>query len=405
MGKNSKEKILLAFSGGLDTSFCIVYLKDQGYDVITATVDSGGFSKEELDEIKEKSKKLGAIEHHTIDGKKELFDNFISYTIKANALRGGVYPLSASCERYIQASKVVELALKKNIKKIAHGSTGAGNDQVRFHLSIKNFAPEIEIITPIRDLGTSRKEETEYLKKHGFEVPMKTSDYSINKGFMGNTIGGKETLGSWDSPPDDVYPESNSPEKAPDNPETLIIGFEKGIPISINDKKYDPLKILQKLAQIGNKHGIGRDIHLGATILGIKGRVAFEAPAAMILHKTHKELEKLILTKLQFFWKNHLGSVYGDLLHEGLYFDPVMRDIEKMIDSSQKFVCGDVKVKLYKGNIIVQGVKSPFSLMDKSIGTYGEKNILWDGKDAEGFCKIYGLEGIITNKIQKGDLK
>jgi argininosuccinate synthase len=225
MPKKQKDKILLAFSGGLDTSFCVVYLKNQGYDVITATVDSGGFSKNELKEIEQKSKTLGAIEHHTINAKQELFDNFIAYTIKANALRGGVYPLSASCERYIQASKVVELAVKKGIKKIAHGSTGAGNDQIRYYLSIKNLAPEMEIITPIRNLGTTREKEADYLKNHGFDVTRKTSEYSINKGFMGNTIGGKETLDSWDCPPDDVYPESKSPETAPNTPEMLIIGF------------------------------------------------------------------------------------------------------------------------------------------------------------------------------------
>lgn len=400
MSKNiDNQKVVLAFSGGLDTSFCVVYLKNNNYDVITVTVDTGGFSAKEIAEIEDKSKTLGAVQHYFIDAKQDLYERYITYTIKGNILRGSVYPLSASCERYVQAGKVIEIAKNLNITKIAHGSTGAGNDQVRFHVTIKALYPESEILTPIRDLGLSRAEETKYLEKYGFSVPQKTSNYSINKGFLGNTIGGKETLNSWDCPPDDIYPDSSSLENTPDDPEIITIGFENGQPKTLNGETMNPITILQKLIGMGNKHGIGRDIHLGNTILGIKGRVAFEAPAAIILTKAHRELEKLVLTKWQLFWKDQMANVYGDLLHEGQFFDPVMRDIEAMFDNSQKYVIGDVRIKLYKGNVIIQGVSSPFTLMDPKIGTYGEKNVLWTSKDAEGFCKIYGLQGIIAYNI------
>jgi argininosuccinate synthase len=255
----------------------------------------------------------------------------------------------------------------------------------------------------VRELGTKRNQEVEYLQKRGYPTRQDTNEYSVNKGLLGTTIGGKETLGSWDSPPDEVYTLTEPIERTPDQSERIVIGFDKGLPNSLNQEKLDPVSLMRELNQIGGKHGVGRDIHLGNTIFGIKGRIAFEAPASLILIKAHKELEKLVLTKLQSFWKDHLADIYGNMIHEGLYFDPCARDIEAMIDSSQNYVTGEVKVRLFKGNVIVEGCRSPFSLMDKKIASYGEENLMWTGKDAEGFCKIYGIQSLIANKVHSGE--
>jgi argininosuccinate synthase len=394
------KKVVLAFSGGLDTSFCVTYLKESGYDVVTATVDTGGFTEEDIKRIENRSKELGSIKHVTMDGKRTLFDKIISYIIKGNILRGGVYPLCAGPERIIQAAEVAKVALEEGAIAIAHGSTGAGNDQVRFDLALRVVAPQLKVLAPVRELGKTRSQEAEFLQKHGYSTPQETKEYSVNKGLLGTTIGGKETLGSWDSPPDEVYTLTKSIKDTPDQPEKVIIGFEKGLPKSLNQENLDPVSLMKKLNEIGGKHGVGRDIHLGNTIFGIKGRIAFEAPASLILIKAHKELEKLVLTKQQSFWKDHLADVYGTMIHEGLYFDPCARDIEAMIDSSQTCVTGEVKVKLFKGNSIVEGLRSPFSLMDKKIASYGEESLMWTGKDAEGFCKIYGIQTLIASKAR-----
>lgn len=395
--QNKNKKIILAFSGGLDTSFCAFYLMKKGYEVITMTVDTGGFTKKDQEYIAEQSKLVGAGKHYFIDGKKELYEKIVSYIIKGNILRGGVYPLSAGPERLIIATKLVELAKKENAVTVAHGSTGAGNDQVRFDVTIKVLAPELKIITPIRSLSITRNKEMDILKKYGISFNETKKDYSINQGMLGITIGGKETKGSWDSPPDDVYPIS-SVEKAPNVGEEMIINFEKGLPTHINNKLMTGIEIMKYLNELGAKHGVGKGIHLGNTILGIKGRVAFVAPASLILIKAHKELEKLVLTKWQLFWKDILTEAYGNFIHEALYFDPVVKDIEALIDSSQKKVTGQVKVKLIKGNIIIVGYKSPYSLMDQKIATYGEENSFWSGKEAAGFSKIYGLQSILAQK-------
>jgi argininosuccinate synthase len=373
-------------------------LQEQGYDVITMTVDTGGFSDEELEKIGARSRELGAIKHLTIDGKPQLYDQLVSYIIKGNILRGGVYPLSAGPERIVQAAEAVRIAQQEDASVIAHGSTGAGNDQIRFDLTIRVLAPEIEVLTPIRDLAYSRAQSTAYLRERGFAVSEQTKDYSINSGMLGTTIGGKETKGSWEAPPDHVYPHVLPIEQAPDTPETLILNFENGLPTTLNDDPIDGVALMAQLASIGATHGVGKDIHLGDTILGIKGRIGFEAPAILILIKTHRELEKLVLTKNQQFWKDHLATVYGNFLHEALYFDPVMRDIEAMIDSSQQHVTGKVRVKLFKGNIIVEGCESHYSLLNRRVATYGEENALWNGRDAAGFSKIYGLQGVLAHK-------
>ena len=397
MKNNKNKKVILAFSGGLDTSFCAFYLMKKGYKVITMTVDTGGFTKKDQEHISKQSRLVGAGKHYFIDGKKELYEKIVSYIIKGNILRGGVYPLSAGPERLIIATKLVEIAKKEGAIAVAHGSTGAGNDQVRFDVTIKVLAPELKIIALIRSLSISRNEEINILKRYGIPFNETKKDYSINQGMLGITIGGKETKGSWNSLPDSVYPIS-SIEDAPNIGEEIIINFEKGLPTHINNKPVNGLEIMKYLNQLGSKHAVGKGIHLGNTILGIKGRVAFVAPASLILIKAHKELEKLVLTKWQLFWKDVLTEAYGNFLHEALYFDPVVKDIESLIDNSQKKVTGQVKVKLIKGNIIIVGYKSPYSLMNQKIATYGEENSFWTGQEAAGFSKIYGLQSILAQK-------
>ncbi len=394
------KKIVLAFSGGLDTSFCVPYLKEKGYEVYAATVDTGGFTQKDIQKIKDRAKELNVKKHYVIDGKSSLYDKIVTYVIKGNILRGGVYPLCAGPERIIQAIEVIGVAKKIGANAVAHGSTGAGNDQVRFDVAIQTLAPELEIVTPIRELGITRGEEVAFLEKHGITVDKSAKDYSINKGMLGTTIGGKETKDSWELPPDGVYPTVVDIESAPKNGEEIIISFEKGLPTVVNGKPMSGIEIMNYLDKLGAKHGVGKGMHLGNTILGIKGRVVFEAPAALILIKTHKELEKLVHTKWQSFWKDMVAEAYGNFIHEGLYFDPVVKDIEALIDNSQGVVTGDVKIKLHKGNIIVIGVKSPYSLMDKKVATYGEQNLLWTGADATGFNKIYGLQGMLAAKAK-----
>lgn len=394
------KKIVLAFSGGLDTSFCVPYLKEKGYEVYAATVDTGGFTQKDILKIKNRAKELHVQKHFVIDGKSSLYDKVVTYIIKGNVLRGGVYPLCAGPERIIQAIEVVSVAQKIGAHTVAHGSTGAGNDQIRFDTAIQTLAPNLEIVTPIRDLGITRESEILYLKKHGISVDQTSKNYSINKGMLGTTIGGKETKGSWEIPPDDVYPSVVSIEDAPIKGQEIILSFKQGLPVGINGKTINGVSLMTYLNTLGAKHGIGKGVHLGNTIIGIKGRVAFEAPAALLLIKSHKELEKLVLTRWQSFWKDMVSEAYGSFLHEGLYFDPVVKDMEELIDSSQRVVTGDVKVKLHKGNIIVVGVQSPYSLMDKKVATYGEQNLLWTAADAAGFSKIYGLQGMLATKAR-----
>jgi argininosuccinate synthase len=396
-----KPIAVLAFSGGLDTSFCVPWLMERGYEVVTATVDTGGFSPDELSQINARAQELGAMAHHTIDGRQDLWDLVVSYIIRGNVLRGGVYPLCAGPERLVQAMHVVEVAGKYQAEAIAHGSTGAGNDQVRFDLAIRVLMPEARIVTPIRELGAQRATEVEYLASHGFDVPAKAGRYSINKGLLGTTIGGGETLDSWEHLPDEAYVDSTAPAQAPDRPDTLILSFDEGLPTALDGVSIPPLQIMAALAEAGAKHGVGRGMHLGNTILGLKGRVAFEAPAALIAITAHKELEKLVLTKQQQFWKDHLADVYGNMLHEGLYFDPVMRDIEAMVRSSQQTVTGDVRVRLFKGHAQVEGCRSPYSLLDHKVGTYGEANRAWTGEEAAAFCKLYGLQSVLAYRARR----
>jgi len=397
--------VVLAYSGGLDTSFCIPYLQDQGYIVVAVTVDTGGFTQAELKKIKTKAKQLGVKKHFVIDGKQQLYDQIATYIIKGNILRGGVYPLSVGPERVIQAQEVVKVAQEFKATAVAHGSTGAGNDQVRFETYFQTLAPQLEVIAPIRELSLTRAEEIKYLQSKGFEVDETKHQCSINQGLLGTTIGGQETLDSWSSVPDEAYPAVVPLNDTPQEPVELTVEFKQGLPIKLNGKKLPALKLIAQLSQLGAKHGFGKNVHLGNTILGIKGRVAFEAPAILTLIKAHQELEKLVLTKHQAFWKDHLANVYGDLLHEAQYFDPVMKDIETLIDSSQQVVSGEVKIKLHHGNCQVLGVKSPHSLMNPDVASYGEENHLWTGQEAAGFSKIFGLQSSLAYQVNKQETK
>jgi len=393
--------IVLAFSGGLDTSFCVPYLTEtQGEPVHTVTVNTGGITADEAHRIEERARSLGAAEHTLIDGRSDLFTNHLSYLIKGNVLRGGVYPLCVGPERVTQAQKVVEVAHRVGAQSVAHGSTGAGNDQVRFDVALRLLASDLNILTPIRSLGLSRQDTTNYLEQRGFSVPKKTTAYSINRGLWGTTIGGRETLTTHEPLPEDAYPDTVPPSEAPDEPVEISIAFERGVPIALDGVEMDPVELIESLTEVGAAHGVGRGIHIGDTILGIKGRIGFEAPAPTILITAHRELEKIVLTRWQRFQKDHLADFYGQLLHEGQYFDPVMRDIEALIDSSQEFVTGQVRVRLYKGNVQVLGCEGPASMFDAGVATYGETNELWDGRDAEGFTQIYGIQALLAHRAR-----
>lgn len=393
--------IVLAYSGGLDTSFCVPYLKET-YDepVYTVTVNTGGVSPSDSSALADRARALGAEEHFTIDARRTLYDQLLSYLIKGNVLRGQVYPLCVGPERIVQAAHVVEIAQKVGARAVAHGSTGAGNDQVRFDVALRQHADNLDVLTPIRELGLSREASTAFLTERGFSVPVKTTTYSINTGLWGTTIGGKETHGTADSLPDEAYPLSTSPKEAPDQPLVLSLSFENGLPVALNGMTLDPVRLIETLNQLGGEHGVGRAIHVGDTILGIKGRVGFEAPAPHILIAAHRELEKIVLTRWQLFQKSHLADFYGMLLHESQYFDPVMRDIEAFLDSSQEAVAGTVRVSLFKGHVQILGCESPHSMFNTGVATYGETNALWDGRDARGFSRFAGLQGYLAQKAR-----
>ena len=392
----NKPKVVLAFSGGLDTSFCIVYLKNQGYDVVSVTVDTGGFSDEELAQLNDRSQSLGAIEHYTLDGKERVFEDHIAYLVKGNVLRGNVYPLCVGAERVVQAKMIAEICTKIGADYVAHGSTGAGNDQIRFDVALRSLCPHLTILAPVRDEGWTRESSARYLEEHGFPVKVETKEYSINEGLWGVTIGGKETHDSWEVPPDHAYPWTRPLKEVSQDPLELKITFKQGVAVALNDQVLSGVKLVESLNQTGAEYGVGRGIHVGDTILGIKGRIAFEAPGADILIKAHRELEKVVLTRWQSMIKDQLGNFYGMLLHEAHYFDPAMRDIEALIDSSQSRMDGDVRVRLHLGHVVIVGVRSPYSMMNTKVGTYGEQNRMWSAEDAKGFCNLYGTQSILS---------
>ena len=396
---DKKKKVVLAFSGGLDTSFAVKYLsEDLGYEVHTAIANTGGFSEEELEAIAEKSRKLGAASHATLDVTEDYYNRSIKYMIAGNVLRNGTYPISVSSERIFQALATIDYAKKIGADAIAHGSTGAGNDQVRFDLTFQIMAPEIEIITPTRDMTLTREYEIDYLKKHGFEADFKKMEYSINKGLWGTSVGGKETLKSELTLPDEAYPS----QVTKNGPETLKITFEKGEVVGVNGKKFEnKIEAIREIEKIGSQYGIGRDMHIGDTIIGIKGRVGFEAAAPILIIAAHKMLEKHTLTKWQQYWKDQLGTWYGMFLHEAQYLEPVMRDIEKMLESSQRNVSGTVEITLRPLSYTLVGVDSPFDLMKTDFGEYGEINKAWTADDVKGFTKIMSIPMKIYHNNQK----
>ncbi|WP_149274660.1 argininosuccinate synthase [Pareuzebyella sediminis] len=392
------KKLVLAYSGGLDTSYCAKYLsKEKGFEVHAVSVNTGGFSKEEIATIKEKALQLGASSYTSIDAVQTFYDKVVKYLIFGNVLKNNTYPLSVSAERIVQALEIIEYAKKIGAESIAHGSTGAGNDQVRFDMIFQIIAPEIEIITPIRDNKLSREAEIEYLKQNGVDYSWEKAKYSINRGLWGTSVGGEETLTSEKALPDSAYPSQLQKKE----PSKVSLTFEQGEIVAINGAKDSPVNNIIKLDALASKYAIGRDIHVGDTIIGIKGRVGFEAPASLIIIKAHHLLEKHTLSKWQQFQKEQLGNFYGMLLHEGNYLDEVMRNIEAFLTDTQKNVSGEVFVSLNPFQFTLDGISSEHDLMNASFGSYGEMNKGWTADDAKGFIKILSNPGKIYNHVNK----
>src|SRR4051812_39145674 len=380
------KKVVLGFSGGLDTTFCVKYLtEDKGYEVHSIIVNTGGFSEEELQKTEAHAYRLGVKTHTTVDAVKGYYDRIIKYLVFGNVLKNNTYPLSVSAERLVQALHIAEHVKKLDANAVAHGSTGAGNDQVRFDMVFHIMIPDVEIITPIRDLKLSREEEITYLSSKNVEMNFEKAAYSINKGLWGTSVGGRETLLSKGMLPEEAWPTQVTEFEN----RNLELGFEKGELISVDNKKFShPSKAIQYVQSIAGPYGIGRDIHVGDTIIGIKGRVGFEAAAPMIILKAHHALEKHVLSKYQLIIKDQLATWYGTWLHEGLFLDPVMRDIETFLESTQQFVSGKVFVKLSPYQFSVSGIESEHDLMSSKFGSYGEMNNGWSGDDVKGFTKI-----------------
>ena len=392
------KKLVLAYSGGLDTSYCAKHLsQDEGYEVHAVSVNTGGFSPEEIKNIEHKALELGASSYTSIDAVQTFYNKVVKYLIFGNVLKNNTYPLSVSAERIVQAIEIVNYAKKIGANYIAHGSTGAGNDQVRFDMIFQIIAPEIKIITPIRDNKLSREAEIAYLKENGVDYPWEKAKYSINKGLWGTSVGGEETLTSEKPLPDSAYP-SQLKEK---EPAEVKLTFNKGELIAIDGEHDTPVNNIEKLEIMASKYAIGRDIHVGDTIIGIKGRVGFEAAAALIIIKAHHLLEKHTLTKWQQFQKEQQGNFYGMLLHEGNYLDAVMRNIEAFLTDTQKTVSGDVFVSLYPFQFRLNGISSPHDLMNASFGSYGEINKGWTADEAKGFIKIQSNAGKIYNHVNE----
>lgn len=389
-------KLVLAYSGGLDTSYCAKYLsKEKKFEVHAVSVNTGGFSKEEIATIENKALELGASSYTSIDAIHTFYDTVVKYLIFGNVLKNNTYPLSVSAERIVQAIEIVNYAKRVGAKYIAHGSTGAGNDQVRFDMIFQIIAPEIEIITPIRDNTLSREAEIEYLKQNGVDYPWEKAKYSVNRGLWGTSVGGEETLTSQKPLPESAYPSQLQKEESSE----VKLTFDKGELVAIDGQTATPVENIIKLEALASKYAIGRDIHVGDTIIGIKGRVGFEAPASLIIIKAHHLLEKHTLSKWQQFQKEQLGNFYGMLLHEGNYLDEVMRNIEVFLTDTQRNVSGDVFVSLHPYRFELNGIDSEHDLMNASFGSYGEINKGWSADDAKGFIKILSNAGKIYSHV------
>jgi argininosuccinate synthase len=396
---HSDSRVLaLAFSGGLDTSYCVPRLAADGWTVHTVYVDTGGSTAGERAAIRRQADAVGAARHHEVDAREQVYDRFVRYLIQGNVLRGEVYPLSVSAERTQQALSVIEVARAIGADAVAHGSTGAGNDQVRFDVALRVLAPELRIVTPIRDGGVRREEAIAFLEARGLPVPAKAGSYSINRGLWGTTWGGGWTHDTWAGPPPELI---EPPADAPGARE-VVLGWEQGLPVALDGVPLEGPALVGRLGDLAESYGIGRSIHVGETALGIKGRIGFEAGAALILIGAHRELEKLVLTKWQTFWKDQLGRFYGDRLHEGQYFDPALRDIEALITSSQARVSGETRVRLAPGRFQVVGTRSPHSMMDTSIATYGEENRLWTGDEARAFARVVAVPSLLAARAADG---
>lgn len=398
------KKVVLGFSGGLDTTYCVKYLtEDKGYEVHSVIVNTGGFDAAELQKIEAHAYKLGVKTHTTVDAVKGYYDRIIKYLVFGNVLKNNTYPLSVSAERLVQALHIAEHVQKLNADAVAHGSTGAGNDQVRFDMVFHIMIPSVEIITPIRDLKLSREEEITYLRSKGVEMNFEKAAYSINKGLWGTSVGGRETLNSKGLLPESAWPTQVTKHES----EEVKLHFEKGELTAVNDKTFShPSEAIQYLQTIAGAYGIGRDIHVGDTIIGIKGRVGFEAAAPMVILKAHHALEKHVLTKWQLSWKDTIANFYGNWLHEGQIMDPVMRDMEAFLQSAQENVTGDTFVLLQPYRFQIIGIESKYDLMSSKFGKYGEMNSGWSGEDVRGFSKIFGNQTSMYFQVKKdGDSK
>jgi len=397
--KSTKRSVVVGFSGGLDTTFCVKYLTiEKGYEVHSVVVNTGGFSTAELEQIEAHAYRLGVTTHTTIDAVKSYYDKIIKFLVYGNVLKNNTYPLSVSAERLSQALFIAEHVKKMNASAVVHGSTGAGNDQVRFDMVFNIMIPGVEIITPIRDMKLSREEEITYLKSKGVVMNFEKSVYSINKGLWGTSVGGKETLNSKGMLPEEAWPTQITESET----RNIELEFEMGELISVDGENFDhPTKAIQKVQLIAGAYGIGRDIHIGDTIIGIKGRVGFEAAAPMVIIKAHHALEKHVLTKWQLNWKDQLALFYGNWLHEGQILDPVMRDMEAFLESTQQNVTGKVFVELVPYRFQITGIESKFDLMSSKFGKYGEMNNGWTGEDVRGFTKIFGNQTMIYHQIKQ----
>lgn len=393
------KKVVLAFSGGLDTSYSAVYLaKEMGLEVYAALASTGGFSETELVEIERRARALGVKDYTVLDVAHKYYDESIRYMVYGNVLKNGAYPISVSSERISQATAVAEYAKQIGADYLCHGSTGAGNDQVRFDMIFNIVAPDIKVIALIREKRLTREEEIAYLRSHGVDFDFKKAEYSINQGVWGTSVGGKETLTSSETLPEKAYPSQMTATES----RRVILSFEKGEISAIDGVKYDDkIKAIQDLQTIAAPYAIGRGMHVGDTIIGIKGRVGFEAAAPILIIKAHHMLEKHTLTKWQLFWKDQISQFYGNWLHEGQYYDPVMRDMEAMLETSQRMVSGDVIIDLHPYRYVIVGVESEHDLMSNKFGAYGEVMSDWSSTDVEGFGKIFGLQNVIWHKINE----
>ncbi len=394
---SSGRRLALAYSGGLDTSYCVPALAEAGWTVHTVFVDTGGTTPEDRASVRAQAEAVGAAEHHEVDARREVFDRFVRWLIQGNVLRGGVYPLSVAAERTQQATSVVEVARAIGAAALAHGSTGAGNDQVRFDVAFRVMAPDLDIETPIRDRGVTREQAIAFLEERGLPVPPAAGRYSVNRGLWGTTLGGGWTHDPWAAPPDELL---DPPADAP-APAEIVIEWREGLPASLDGAPLEGAAFVDALGRRTSAYGVGRGIHIGETALGIKGRIGFEAGAAVVLVAAHRELEKLVLTRWQSFWKDHLGQFYGDRLHEGQWFDPALRDIEAYLASSQQRVTGETRVRLAPGRFQVVGARSPHSLLDPEIARYGEESRFWTGDDARSFARVAAIPAILARRVEE----